>query len=80
MKETETGKNRLKGQLPKETVVAHKTGSPGANQEGLTAAVNDFGIVSLPDGRYYYISIFVTNSKEDAVINEKITADVSKAV
>ena len=79
MKETETGQNRLKGQLPKRTIVAHKTGSSGANKEGLTAAVNDIGIVFLPGGQYYYISVFVTKSTENAETNEKIIADISKA-
>jgi len=79
MKETETGKKRLKGQLPENTIVAHKTGSSGANKEGITAAVNDIGIVFLPNGQHYFISVFVTNSKENADTNEKIIADVSKA-
>jgi len=79
MKGTETGQNRLKGQLPKRTIVAHKTGSSGANKEGLTAAVNDIGIVFLPGGQHYYISVFVTNSTENAETNEKIIADISKA-
>jgi len=78
MKETETGQNRLKGQLPKRTIVAHKTGSSGANKEGLTAAANDIGIVFLPGGQHYYISVFVTNSTENAETNEKIIADISK--
>lgn len=79
MRETETGKNRLKGQLPKSTIVAHKTGSSGANKEGLTAAVNDIGMVFLPNGKHFFISVFVTNSKEDADTNEKIIADIAKA-
>ncbi len=79
MRDTETGKARLKGQLPKGTVVAHKTGSSGANKEGLTAAVNDIGIVFLPNGRHFFISVFVTNSKENADTNEKIIADIAKA-
>lgn len=80
MKETETGKNRLKGQLPKETIVAHKTGSSGTNKTtGITAAVNDIGVVFLPNGQHFFISVFVTNSKEDAATNEKIIADISKA-
>jgi len=78
MKETETGTNRIKGQLPKGTIVAHKTGSSGTNKEGLTAAVNDIGIVFLPNGRYFYISIFITNSTESADTNEKIIADIAK--
>ena len=79
MKETQTGKNRIKGKLPKNAVVAHKTGSSGANTEGITAAVNDIGIVFLPNGKYFFISVFVTNSKEDADSNEKIIADIAKA-
>jgi beta-lactamase class A len=78
MKETQTGKNRLKGQLPKGTVVAHKTGWSGTNKECVTAAANDVGVVFLPNGRHYFISVFVTDSKEDAAANEKIIADISK--
>lgn len=79
MRETETGQGRLKGQLPKGTVVAHKTGSSGANKQGITAAVNDIGIVFLPNGKHYFISVFITNSTENAGTNEKIIADISKA-
>jgi beta-lactamase class A len=78
MRETETGKKRLKGQLPEKTIVAHKTGSSGANKSGLTAAVNDIGIVYLPNGQHFIISVFVTDSKEDAENNEKIIADITK--
>ncbi len=80
MKQTMTGKDRLKGQLPSGTVVAHKTGWSGTNKEtGITAAVNDIGIVFLPNGQHFFISVFVTNSKEDATTNEKIIADIAKA-
>ena len=79
MKETQTGESRLKSQLPKGTIVAHKTGSSGANKEGLIAAVNDIGIIFLPNGKHFFISVFVTNSKESAATNEKIIADIAKA-
>jgi beta-lactamase class A len=79
MKETSTGIGRLKGQLPINTIVAHKTGTSGTNKEGLTAAVNDIGIVFLPHGKHFFISVFVTNSKENADANEKIIADIAKA-
>lgn len=78
MKETSTGKARIKGQLPANTVVAHKTGTSGSNKEGLTAAVNDIGIVFLPNGNYFYISVFITNSTENENTNEKIISDISK--
>jgi beta-lactamase class A len=79
MKKTDTGKNRLRGQLPIQTIVAHKTGTSGTNKMGITAAVNDIGLVFLPNGQPYFISVFVTNSKEDTETNEKIIADISKA-
>ncbi len=80
MKGTKTGKNRLRGQLPQETVVAHKTGWSGKHKEtGITAAVNNVGIVFLPDGKHFTISVFVTESKEDLDTNEKVIADISKA-
>ncbi len=80
MRETSTGPERLKGQLPEGTVVAHKTGYSGAHKTtGVYAAVNDIGIVSLPNGKYFYISVFVTDSKEDFDTNEKIIADIARA-
>jgi beta-lactamase class A len=79
MRETKTGQARLKGQLPAGTIIAHKTGSSGTNKTtGITAAVNDIGIVFLPTGQHFFISVFVTNSKEDAETNEKIIADIAK--
>lgn len=78
-KETITGINRLRGSLPDKTIVAHKTGSSGVNKDtGITAAVNDIGIVFLPNGEYFIISVFVTDSKENLVTNEKIIADLAK--
>ncbi|MFZ1749111.1 MAG: class A beta-lactamase, subclass A2 [Saprospiraceae bacterium] len=79
MKETTTGDKRLKGFLPRGTVVAHKTGTSGTNNEGLTAAINDIGIVFLPNGQYFIISVFITDSKENNETNEKIIADITKA-
>lgn len=64
-KETTTGKNRIKGQLPEGTIVAHKTGWSGTKKEtGITAAVNNIGIVFLPNGEYFIISVFVSESKK----------------
>lgn len=79
MKDSKTGQDRLRAQLPKATAIAHKTGSSGTNKEGITAAVNDIGIIFLPGGRYFFISVFVTDSKEDSKTNEKIIADIGKA-
>jgi beta-lactamase class A len=80
MKQTSTGGDRLKGQLPTGTIVAHKTGSSGVNkQTGITGAINDIGVVFLPDGRHFFISVFVTNSRENAETNARIIAAIAKA-
>lgn len=79
-KETTTGRNRIRGQLPEETVVAHKTGWSGTNKEtGVTAAVNNIGIVFLENGNHFIISVFVSESTESFETNEKIIADIAKA-
>ena len=79
MKATTTGQGRLRGQLPEDAIVAHKTGSSGTNDNGVTDATNDIGIVFLPDGRYFVITVFVTNSTENDETNEKLIADIAKA-
>lgn len=80
MRETVTGKNRLKGLLPAETVVAHKTGWSGVHKStGISAAVNDIGVIFLPNGDHFFISVFVTDSKEDTPTNERIIAEIAKA-
>jgi len=78
MTETITGKKRIKGQLPESTIVAHKTGTSGTNEKGISAAVNDIGIVTLANGKHFIITIFVSNSYENEEINEKIISDISK--
>jgi len=78
MIETSTGKKRIKGKLPEGTMVAHKTGTSGTNEEGVTAAINDIGIVILPNGEHIAISVFVANSKENEEVNEMIIADITK--
>jgi len=78
LKGSKTGKDMIKGNLPEGTVVAHKTGSSGKNKAGLSAARNNIGIVFLPDGRYFYLSVFVSDSIESRTENKKIIADIAK--
>ncbi|QOW09736.1 class A beta-lactamase, subclass A2 [Kaistella flava (ex Peng et al. 2021)] len=78
MLETNTGKNKIVSHLPKGTPVAHKTGSSGKDKKGMTVAENDIGIITLPDGKHYAISVFVSDSMENEETNTKIIADISK--
>ncbi len=79
MVETPTGPDRIKGQLPASTVVAHKTGTSDTNTQGITAAFNDAGILTLPNGKHVVVVVFVSNSKEDAKTNANIIADIARA-
>lgn len=79
MIETPTFPTRLKGLLPKTAVVAHKTGSSGSNN-GITAATNDIGIVTLPNGRHLAIAVYVSDSPTDLVTREKVIAQITKAI
>jgi len=78
--ETNTGNTKLVAQLPKGTLVAHKTGSSGKNEKGLTIAENDIGIVTLLNGKKYAVSVFVSDSMESEETNTKTIADISKIV
>lgn len=80
MVETSTGPDRIKGLLPKETVVAHKTGTSDTNARGIAAATNDAGIVTLPNGEHFAIVVYVANSPADAKTREATIARITRAV
>lgn len=80
MEETSTGSKRIKGLLPEETIVAHKTSSSGSNEEGVIGTVNDVGIVTLPSGNHFAIVVFISNSKAEESMCENIIAEITKVV
>ncbi|WP_243147428.1 serine hydrolase [Scytonema sp. UIC 10036] len=77
MIETSTGPNRIKGLLPKGTVVAHKTGT-SATVNGVTAATNDVGLVTLPNGQHLAIAVFVSDSQATDAIREEVIAIIGE--
>lgn len=78
LEETSTGPKRLKGELPKDIAVAHKTGT-SFTENGKTPATNDVGVITLPNNEHIIVSILVSDSYEDDKTNEKIIADIAKA-
>ena len=78
MTETSTGPNRIKGFLPSDVSVAHKTGTSGTNAQGITSAINDVGIVNLSNGKKFAIVVFVSNTPDDTKTAESIIAKISK--
>ena len=78
MKSSKTGRKTIKAGVPEDTVVAHKTGSSGKNNVGLTGAQNDIGIVFLPDGSHYYLSVLVSDSTEEKSEIKRIISQISR--
>jgi len=79
MTESSNSEKRIKGLLPAAVSVAHKTGSSGTNKAGLTAATNDVGIITLPDGKPLMITVFVSDATASYEANEAIIARIAKA-
>nr|AIA12058.1 ClassA_beta_lactamase [uncultured bacterium] len=80
MTETPTGPKRLKGLLPQTVVVAHKTGTSGTSDAGISAATNDIGLITLPSGRHLAIAVFVSDSPADLPTRERVIAEIAKAI
>jgi beta-lactamase class A len=71
----QTGNARIKGFLPPNTDVAHKTGSLGAT------ATDDVGYITLPDNAgHIAISVFVGPSTQQTAERDQTIAHLSRAV
>lgn len=66
-----TGEGRLKGLLPADTPVAHKTGS-------LLGIANDAGYVTLPDGRRFAIVVFIKGDSRGAKSQDRVIAEIAR--
>lgn len=81
MEQANTGLNRLRGDLPRGTVVAEKTGSGERDAVTKVAkATNDVGIITLPSGRgHLAMAVLVSGSKLTDAEQEKIIAELARA-
>lgn len=73
-----SGGNRLKGKLPKNTKIAHRTGTSFTNDNGMTGAINDMGIIELPNKKKIIICVLVNDTYESFKKSEEIIADIAK--
>nr|WP_302831307.1 class A beta-lactamase, subclass A2 [uncultured Bacteroides sp.] len=80
MTDTQTGTNKIKGRLPANVIVGHKTGSSDRTSAGMKIADNDAGRIILPNGRKYYIAVFVMDSYETDETNAEIIAHISRMI
>lgn len=79
MIETSRGVTWMKAGLPANTELAHRTGMSGTNADNLRVAMNDVGIVKLPNGKHFILSVYLKNITEKQEDTEKIIADIAKA-
>jgi|GEM_PF-226395 len=77
MTDTNTGPQRLLAGLPPGAALAHKTGT-SVTAVGLTAAVNDIGIVTLDDGRRFAIASFLARSTASEAERDRLLADTAR--
>lgn len=74
LEESRAGRRRLKGLLPGETPVAHKTGT-------MAGAVNDVGIVTLPDDAgHVAVAVYVNTLHRTTYRRERTIAQASRAL
>lgn len=75
------GLHRLRGDLPRGTLVADKTGSGEPDAVTKVAKVtNDVGIITLPSGRgHLAVAVLVSGSKLPDAAQEKLIAELARA-
>jgi beta-lactamase class A len=78
MQKVTRGEGRIKGLLPRGTVAARRTGSSGTI-DGFTAATNDVGILTLPNGRHMLIAVFVSDARAGEAERERAIAEIARA-
>jgi beta-lactamase class A len=72
MKRCRTGAARIKGLLPRDTVVAHKTGSVGGT-------IDDVGVIYLPhNAGHVAISVLSKRTRADSADVERVIAEVAR--
>ena len=74
-----TAPDRLPGLLPKGTPVARKTGTGGTSR-GVTVAVNDVGVIRLPDGDKVAIAVLIGGPRESIRRAESVIARIARTV
>ena len=69
MAQTKTGSRRLKGRLPPDTIVAHKTGTTAV-------VINDAGIIALPAdskiGGHLALAVFIADGSSIRAMERSI--------
>jgi beta-lactamase class A len=78
LEKTTTGKDRIKGLLPPQTVVAHKTGTT-ADAGDLNGSTNDVGVITLPNRSQVAVAFYLKGSTRPLAAREAIIARMARA-
>ncbi len=46
----------------------------------MTAATNDAGLITLPDGKKLAVAVFITDSPESEVVRDAVIAQIAKEI
>ena len=79
MRGTVTFPDRLKAGVPAGWTIGHKTGSSGS-WKGVTAATNDVGILTAPDGSRISVAVFVADTRVPLEERATLMAAAARAV
>jgi beta-lactamase class A len=74
-----TAPDRLPALLPKGTPVARKTGTGGTSR-GVTIAVNDVGVITLPNGDKVAIAVLMGGSRQSIRRTDRVIARIARTV
>jgi beta-lactamase class A len=74
-----TGPRRLKGGLPADWSIAHKTGT-GQDFQGASLGINDVGLLTAPDGRTYAVAVMMRRTHHSVPARLAFMQSVSGAV
>lgn len=76
MLDCKSGNDKLKAGLPHDIKIGHKTGHSDRTADGVQICDADAGVIYLPNGEKYYISVLIKDSRESDRDNAKIMADI----
>lgn len=81
LKGTTTGVNRVKADLPKGTVFAHKTGTGYTDEAtGNCVSTNDIGIIVMPNGKHLALAILLSDSKASEADRDAVLARLGRKI
>ena len=79
MASTRNGSRRLKALLPPGTPVAHRPGTAYTTEMGMSVAINDIGLVTMPDGHQFAIAVMESGSRAPFETQEGAIARLARS-